>query len=60
MIIQKIKDYLEESNSQGILIDPEQLLELIGEWETEEDQSSCAILRYSLYNQSRLFIKYTS
>ena len=60
MIIQKIKDYLEESNSQGILIDPEQLLELIGEWETEEDQSSCAILIYSLYNQSRLFIKYTS
>ena len=37
MIVQKLKDYLEESNSQGILIDPEQLLELIGEWETEED-----------------------
>jgi hypothetical protein len=37
MIVQKIKDYLEESNSQGILIDPEQLLELICEWETEED-----------------------
>jgi hypothetical protein len=37
MTIQKIKDYLEESNSQGILIDPEQLLELICEWETEED-----------------------
>ena len=37
MMIQKIKDYLEESNSQGILIDPEQLLELIGEWEQEED-----------------------
>ncbi len=37
MMIQKIKDYLEESNSQGILIDPEQLLELIDEWETEED-----------------------
>ena len=37
MIIQKIKDYPEESNSQGILINPEQLLELIGEWETEED-----------------------
>ena len=37
MMIQKIKDYLEESNSQGILIDPEQLLELIGEWEKEED-----------------------
>ena len=35
MIIQKIKDYLEESNSQGILINPEQLLELIGEWETD-------------------------
>ena len=33
----KIKDYLEESNAQGILIDPEQLLELICEWETEED-----------------------
>jgi hypothetical protein len=37
MIVQKIKDYLEESNSQGILIDPEQLLELIAEWEAEED-----------------------
>ena len=37
MIIQKIKAYLAESNSQGILINPEQLLELIGEWETEED-----------------------
>ena len=37
MIVQKIKDYLEESNSQGILIDPEQLLELINDWETEED-----------------------
>ena len=37
MMIQKIKDYLEESNSQRILIDPEQLLELIGEWEKEED-----------------------
>ncbi len=37
MMIQKIKDYLEESNSQGILINPEQLLELICEWETEED-----------------------
>ena len=37
MIIQKIKDYLEDSNSQGIHINPEQLLELIGEWETEED-----------------------
>ena len=37
MTIQKIKDYLEESNAQGILIDPEQLLELIYEWETEED-----------------------
>jgi len=35
--VQKIKDYLEESNSQGILIDPEQLLELINDWETEED-----------------------
>ena len=37
MMIQKIKDYLEESNSQRILIDPEQLLELICEWEKEED-----------------------
>ena len=36
-MIQKIKDYLEESNSQRILIDPEQLLELICEWEKEED-----------------------
>jgi len=37
MIVQKIKDYLEESNIREILIDPEELLELINEWETEED-----------------------
>ena len=36
MMIQKIKDYLEESNAQGILIDPEQLLELICEWKQKK------------------------
>tara|TARA_R100001460_G_scaffold6991_11_gene18061 strand:- start:560 stop:682 length:123 start_codon:yes stop_codon:yes gene_type:complete len=35
-LIQKIKDYLEETNSRDELINPETLLEQIDEWEIDE------------------------
>ncbi len=39
MIVQKIKDFLEESNSIGNLVQPEELLELISDWEIEEAEA---------------------
>ena len=36
-VLQKIKDYLEESHQRNELVNPETFVELINSWESEDE-----------------------